>query len=118
MAVQAAPYLHAKLNAIAVSSTNSRRRRQWRRRGIAQIFAVPRGAKLGADGTVTLDGEATELKPVEPYNGTPALPALSDQSQPTPLEPPLPVIELETANITRSGHVQGPADDDDPAGAA
>ena len=118
MAVQAAPYLHAKLNAIAVSSTDGHGGGNGGHVNIVQIFAVPRGAKLGADGTVTLDGEATELKPVEPYNGTPALPALSDESQPTPLEPPLPVIELETANITRLDTYKAQRDDDDPAGAA
>ena len=93
MAVQAAPYLHAKLNAIAVSSPNGNGHSGGNGGDVnIQIFAVPRGAKVTRDGTVTtIDGEVlTELPSVEPYAGTAAL---TDQSTAAPLEP-LPVIEM------------------------
>jgi hypothetical protein len=112
MAVQAAPYLHAKLNAVAVSSTNGNGGGNGGDINLVQIFAVPRGARVDVkDGSVmTIDGEVTELKPIEPYQPTPPL-ELTDQSeQPAPIEPPLPVLEVDTSNVT----VLRRRDDDDP----
>jgi hypothetical protein len=96
MARAAAVYCHPRLSAITTSNTH------YKGDGsdphIVQILAVPRGAKLGADGTVTIEGTATELVSIEPYPGTPAL---TDQSaQPAPSESPLPVLELDTSNVT------------------
>jgi hypothetical protein len=96
----ACPFVHPRLNAVSVSSNFS---------GvgggggggdvsITQIFAVPRGAALDVrDGKVTIEGTATELSPISPYEGTPGL--LTDQSvQPAPAER-LPVIEVDTTNV-------------------
>jgi hypothetical protein len=105
MAKQAAPYLHPRLNAIAVSSPNGKGHSGGNGGDVnIQIFAVPRGAKVTQDGTVTtIDGEVlTELPSVEPYAGTPAL---TDQGAEPPLAaaPPdrLPGLELEADNVTR-----------------
>jgi hypothetical protein len=66
-----------------------------------QILAVPRGSRLAPDGSITIDGDpVTELASVEPYTGTPPL-GLTDQREPAaPVEPPLPVIEVDTSNVT------------------
>jgi hypothetical protein len=105
MAVQAAPYLHPRLNAIAVSSPNGNGHSGGNGGDVnIQIFAVPRGAKVTRDGTVTtIDGEVlTELPSVEPYAGTPAL---TDQGAEPPLAAappdPLPGLELGADNVTR-----------------
>jgi hypothetical protein len=103
MAKQAAPYLHPRLNAIAVSSPNGNGHRGGNGGDVnIQIFAVPRGAKVTQDGTVTsIDGEVlTELLSVEPYAGTPAL---TDQGAELAAAPPDPlsVLELGADNVTR-----------------
>src|SRR6476469_7041422 len=70
MAIQSAPYLHARLTATSVTSTNS----HGGDINIVQIYAVPRGARVAKDGTVTtIDGMAAELSLVAPYEATPAL---------------------------------------------
>jgi hypothetical protein len=116
MAIQCAPYLHARLNAVAVSSTNGHGRDGGGDVNILQIYAVPRGAlvdpKTGM--ITTIDGSPmTELPTVTPYDGTPAL---TDQSQSAPIEPPLPVHEVDVSNVTVLRRRDD--DDDDPAGAA
>ena len=101
MAVQAAPYLHPRLNAVGITSTNGNSGGDI---NIVQIFAEPRGAQVTQDGTVTtIDGEVlTELPSVEPYAGTPAL---TDQGAEPPLAAappdPLPGLELGADNVTR-----------------
>ena len=53
--------------------------------------------ELDKSGVVTIEGEATELKPVAPFEGTPPL-GLADQSgDSAPFEPPLPIVECDTA---------------------
>jgi hypothetical protein len=96
MAIQSAPYVHPRLNAVAVSN-NYGGGGSSGDVSITQIFSVPHGGKLTPDGSVVIDGRATELSSVEPYPGTPAL---TDQSQPAPIEPPLPVLEVDTTNVT------------------
>jgi hypothetical protein len=95
MARAAAVYCHPRLSSITTSNTNV----NFEGSGdITQILAVPRGAAVDVrNGTVTIEGEATELSSIEPYAGTPAL---TDQSQPAPAEP-LPVHEVDTENVTR-----------------
>jgi hypothetical protein len=103
IAVQAANFLHPRLNAVATSNVNG---------GdfcgdvnIVTIVAVPRGGRVDSKtGTITVDGEVIADPPtVKPFEGTPAL---TDQrepepiAEPAPLEPPLPVIELDTSNVT------------------
>ena len=103
MAVQAAPYLHAKLNAIAVSSTNGNGGNGGGDVNIVQIIAVPRGGRLDPKtGMITtIDGAAvSDLPELRPYEPTPPL-GLSDQTQPAPIEPPLPIPEVDTANVER-----------------
>jgi hypothetical protein len=82
MAIQSAPYCHAKLNAVAVSS-HSHSNRTRSDENVLQIYAVPRGGKIEKDGTITVDGELT---PVEPFKGTPALTDQRDQPKPEPIE--------------------------------
>ena len=90
MAKQAAPYLHPRLNAVGITSTNGNSGGDI---NIVQIFAVPRGARVDLKtGTVTIDGGAVELSSVEPYEATPALLELSDQTEP-PVAVPLEVVE-------------------------
>jgi hypothetical protein len=116
MAIQAAPYCHPRLSAVGLSG-HGRNVSDGGGNGcvvdvITQIFAVPRGARFAADGTVTIEGEATELKPVEPYNGTPALTDQTEQPAPMIAEP-LPVIEFEVPeNVTRLDTFQRKRDDD------
>jgi hypothetical protein len=115
MAVQAAPYLHAKLNAIAVSSPNGNGHGGGDI-NITQIFAVPRGAAVDVrNGTVTIDGASPELASVSPFEGTPPL-GLTDQSEPAPIEPRLPVVEMEAApNVTRLDFERAKRDEPDTA---
>jgi hypothetical protein len=121
MAIQSAPYLHAKLNAVAVSSRSDSRDNS--NANVLQILAVPRGARIEKDGTaLTVDGEACELKPLEPFTGTP--PLLADQRDHNDerveperarfevheLEPPANVQRLDTFRNRRDG------DDDQDGG--
>jgi hypothetical protein len=111
----ACAYCHPRLNAVAVSSHvggNVGGGSTGDRGGdIVQIFAVPRGAAIDVrNGTVTIDGAATELSPVTPYEGTPAL---TDQTQPEPIAEPLPVVEVDTANVTRLDFERAKRDDPD-----
>jgi hypothetical protein len=95
MAEIAAPYLHPRL-AVASISTNGSRDYSGGDVTFVQIFSVPHRGRIGDDGTVVIDGEVTELKPVTPYEGSPAL---TDQSQPAPVER-LPVVAVDTSNVT------------------
>ena len=113
MAIQAAPFCHAKLNAITTASSKSASNNA--ELNIVQIFSVPRGAALDLKaGTVSIEGnDSLDLKPVEPYEPTPALrttePPATPQEGPSdrgpavqaPHSEPLPIIELDTDNITR-----------------
>jgi hypothetical protein len=86
MAKQAAPYLHPRLNAVGITSTNGNSGGDI---NIVQILAVPRGAQVDLKtGTATIDGAAAELSPITPYAATPDFPALSppEVEQPAPLE--------------------------------
>ena len=114
MAVQAAPYLHAKLNAIAVSSTNGNGGNGGGDVNIVQIIAVPRGGRLDPkSGTITIDGElVTEPPNVEPYQPTPPLELTDQTEQPAPIAEPLPVVELEPANVTRLDQYKAKRDDE------
>ena len=101
MAIQSAPYIHPRLNAVAVSNNyGGGGNGAHSDINITRILAVPRGGRLAPDGAVTIDGDpVTELSSIEPYAGTPGLPA---PIAPAPLEPPLPVIEMnEPENVTR-----------------
>jgi hypothetical protein len=112
MAIQAAPFIHARLNAVATSNVPGRD--GGGDINIVQIIAVPRGGRLDAkSGTITIDGEVvTEPPNVEPYSGSPAL-ELTDQSQSPP--EPSPVLELETGNVTRlDSFVRRRSDDEEP----
>jgi len=114
MAIQAAPYCHARLNAVARTDVKGAGAGDI---NIVQIYAVPRGAALNVkDDTITIDGEATPLESIEPFQGTPALTedtipggpdgpsqAVPDSSVSPPMKQaePLPVINIDTANVTR-----------------
>ena len=108
MAELAAPYCHARLN--AVTTTNVGGSSTSGDINIVQIFAVPRGAALDVkEGTVTIDGnQSTDLQALIPYEGTPPLRGdtadcslQTNTPQPGPRPEPLPVYELDTANVTR-----------------
>lgn len=113
MAVQAAPYVHARLNAVATSAVAGRDKEGGGDVNIIQIFAVPRGAALDLkSGQVLIEGKAdVELTPVEPYEGTPPLRSKelvnvdnTGTSPPVaglPQHEPLPVFDVDVANVTR-----------------
>ena len=88
-----------------------------------QILAVPRGAKVSIkDGSITIDGEATELRPVEPFTGTAPLSALTDQREyrrePEPEHERFDVAEAEPPQnilvLNPHGRRQRDDDTDDP----
>jgi len=110
MAIQAAPYCHARLT--AVTNTGGVAGKGDTINNIVQIFAVPRGAALDVkEGTVTIDGnQSTDLQALVPYEGTPplrgdtadcSLQTNTPQPAPGPRPEPLPVYELDTDNVTR-----------------
>ena len=103
MAIQAAPYVHARLNAVGITSTNGNGGNGGGDVNIVQIIAVPRGGRLDPkSGTITIDGElVTEPPNVEPYQPTPPLELTDQTEQPAPIEPPLPIPEVDTANVER-----------------
>jgi hypothetical protein len=99
MAEIAAPYLHPKLVATSITTNGSRDYNGGGDVNITQVFCVPRGGRLTSDGTVMIDGEVvTELPAITPYEGSPPLTAITDQSAPAER---LPVVEVNTENVTR-----------------
>jgi hypothetical protein len=114
MARAAAVYCHPRLSSITTSNTNTNT--NYNSDAIVQIFAVPRGGRVDTkDGTITIDGEAIELKPIEPFTGTPALSDLRDhndqRAEREPVVERLEVTEIDTTNITvlrRRDEDQGP----------
>jgi hypothetical protein len=117
MAIQLAPYLHPRLAAVGVTTTNGNGGSGGGDINIVQILAVPRGARLSKDGTVMLDGEVTALKPISPYEPTPPL-ELTDQSEPAaPLPEPLPVIEMTDDGKVVSLRRWSSDDESDPGAA-
>ena len=118
----ACPFVHPRLNAVSMSSHvgGNLGGGGGGDIGIVQILAVPRGAAVDVrNGTVTIDGAATELSPVTPYEGTPPLELAAITDQSAPLEPPLPVVEMpDDGKVTQLNPYRRRSDDDDPAGAA
>ena len=111
MARAAAVYCHPRLSSVTTTNTNTNF--NGGDAGIVQIFAVPRGARLDVkDGSVLIDGEAAELSSVSPYEGTPAL--TDQRGKPAPPPEPLPVVELETDNVTRLDSFARRRSDDEP----
>jgi hypothetical protein len=109
MAVAAAVYCHPRLSSIATSNVNTNY--NGGDVSITQIFAVPRGAALDVkEGEITIDGDpVTELSSIEPYPGTPGLPAPIDA--PAPIER-LPIVEMdEPENVTRLDQFKAKRDD-------
>ena len=110
MAIQAAPYCHARLSAVATTNPNGTGP-QSGDINLVQIFAVPRGAALDLkDGVVTIEGESAQLKPVEPFEGTPPLRGAAADIPAgaalpvkigSPRSEPLPVHNIDTVNVTR-----------------
>jgi len=109
MAEVAAPYIHSRLAAVAVTGGEIKGAgdKITNNYNTVNIFAVPRGAALDLKtGTVSLEnGSPTTLDPVEPFTGTPALTDQSDTTQASeqtnkPADP-LPVQRVDTSNVTR-----------------
>jgi hypothetical protein len=85
MAIQAAPFIHARLAVANVTTNGSRDNNSDI--NILQIYAVPRGARLNtSDGVVTIEGKVVEPSCVAPFDPTPPL-ELVDNS-PSPSESP------------------------------
>jgi hypothetical protein len=117
----ACAYCHPRLNAVQVGGNlvTGGGGGGGEAKSITQILAVPHGATLGADGTITIEGDrVTELPTVVPFNGTPAL---TDQSEaPAPSERTLErleVVEVDVSNVTRL-HRREDEPDEPPSGAA
>jgi hypothetical protein len=112
----AAPFVHPKLNALAVNDLTGDSGGTLE----LKIYSVPRGCQVGADGVIRhADGTpATAAETAfEPFVPTPAL-ALTDQSA-APVEPPGPVtIDLETEPaVTRLDRWRDRKRDDGPGAA-
>ena len=127
MAALAAPYVHARLSAAMVSSHSTSNSRDNGDTNGLQILAVPRGCKVNTkDGTITIDGEAADLKPIEPFTGTPALTDQRDhndqRAEPECERARFEVREAEVPqNVTRLDSFKNRRDDDnddEPSGAA
>jgi len=110
MAIQAAPFCHARVAAVATSNPNGKA--SSADINIVQIFSVPRGAAVDLKGgSVTVEGKAIEHLPsIEPYEGTPRMKADAVRSDPAdaaepvkgrPYAEPLPVLDIDADNITR-----------------
>jgi hypothetical protein len=117
MAALAAPYVHARLSAAMVSthSSSSNSRDNGDTNGL-QILAVPRRCRVNTkDGTITIDGEPGELKPLEPFTGTPALTDQRDYNERAePERARFEVSELEMPqNVTRMDSFKNKRDSDD-----
>ena len=101
MAEIAAPYLHPRLNAVAVNSITGGDSRDNGDTNVLQIYSVPKGGKIEKDGTITIEGAVVELSPIEPFTGTPAL---TDQREYKRVEPdpvPFEVTEIDPPqNVT------------------
>jgi hypothetical protein len=96
MAEVLAPFLHPRLAAVELGHRKVGRAETV---DVVQVFAVPRGARIGPDGVV-IDGAAVEI---EPFTPTPSLLELSDQTAVcAPPEPPLEVIEPADDNKVES----------------
>ena len=121
--LRAAPYLHPRLNAIAVASPGSDTGRDNGATNALQILAVPRGCRVEKDstGAITVEGQAVELKPVVPFERH-----ASAISRPTRLQSraPEPLRERERfevreaevpANVSRLDSFRNRRDNDDDA---
>ena len=113
MAIQAAPYVHARLNAVGITPTNGNGGNGGGDVNIVQIIAVPRGGRLDPkSGTITIDGElVTEPPNVEPYQPTPPLELTDQTEQPAPIAEPL-LSSVEPANVTRLDQYKAKRDDE------
>ena len=121
MAIQSAPYCHARLSAAMVSSHVNSNSRDNGDTNVLQILAVPRGCRIEKDGAgaITIEGEAAELKPIEPFVGTP--PVLADQRDYKRVEPePFEATEITPPeNVVRLNPYKRDDDsNDEPQGAA
>jgi phage terminase small subunit len=102
----ACPFVHPRLNAVAVSSqvVNVAGDGGGDVRNIVQIYAIPRGAAIDkASGRVMMEGSVvTELPTVEPFPATPPLPEepapARFESQPVER---LEVLDVDVSNVTR-----------------
>jgi hypothetical protein len=109
--------VHARLSAAMVSthSSSSNSRDNGDTNGL-QILAVPRRCRVNTkDGTITIDGEPGELKPLEPFTGTPALTDQRDYNERAePERARFEVSELEMPqNVTRMDSFKNKRDSDD-----
>jgi hypothetical protein len=100
MAIAAAPFCHPRLSAITTNNTNVNFK-PGEDVGIVNIFSVPRGARIEADGkAITIDGAPVELETIRPFVGTPPL-ELPDQSEkPAPIVERIEVTEIDVSNVT------------------
>ena len=95
MAIQAASFCHPRLGAVLQASIPGRDIVEEAAAAV-NIVSIPRGGKIDPKtGVVT----AEEIVPIKPYKGTPSL-ELRDQRAPEPVHEPLPVIEIDTSNVT------------------
>jgi hypothetical protein len=121
MAIQSAPYCHSKLNAVAVSAHVNSNSRDNGNTNVLQIYSVPHGGKIDPkDGTITIEGAAAELRPIEPFVGTP--PLLVDRRdhhdrRAEPVVERFEVIEAEASeNVSRLDTFRNRRDSEDDGG--
>ena len=101
MAIQAASFCHPRLGAVLQASIPGRDIVEEAAAAV-NIVAIPRGGRIDpTTGVVT----AEEIVPIKPFRGTPSL-ELTDQRESEPIEPiePLPIIEIDTSNVTPLRH--------------
>ena len=67
------------------------------------VYAIPHGVQFSADGQTLIwpeTGAPADPLPLVPYTGTPALEMLADQTRSSEPPRPLPIIEVDAANVT------------------
>jgi hypothetical protein len=119
MAREAAPYVHARLSAAMVTAHSNTSSRGDDNTNALQVLSVPKGARVNTkNGIITIDGERSELQPIEPFTGTPALTDKRDHNdRDEPERERFEVTEITPPeNVSRLDSFRNRRDNDDNDG--